>query len=166
MKTGNSSFRALFGDGQRLEIPVIQRDYAQGRRTNTAKRFAGALSKRLVRHFHQTRRISGLSISTLSTAGGRTTNERWSRSTASSGGRRSSCCIGIWRASTTPTKIFGRGSRFRTAAHASPTGRAQLPVSSLTPWFASPRPLARSAPSRGRCPTGTGLCLVCAELDA
>ena len=31
MKTGDSSFRALFGDGQRVEIPVIQRDYAQGR---------------------------------------------------------------------------------------------------------------------------------------
>jgi hypothetical protein len=31
MKTGNSSFRELFGEGQRVEIPVIQRDYAQGR---------------------------------------------------------------------------------------------------------------------------------------
>src|SRR5262245_60878919 len=31
MKTGNSSFRELFGAGQRVEIPVIQRDYAQGR---------------------------------------------------------------------------------------------------------------------------------------
>jgi len=31
MKTGNSSFRGLFGEGQRVEIPVIQRDYAQGR---------------------------------------------------------------------------------------------------------------------------------------
>src|SRR5712675_458301 len=31
MKTSNSSFRELFGAGQRIEIPVIQRDYAQGR---------------------------------------------------------------------------------------------------------------------------------------
>ncbi len=31
MKTGSSSFRELFGDGHRVEIPVIQRDYAQGR---------------------------------------------------------------------------------------------------------------------------------------
>jgi hypothetical protein len=31
MKTGNFSFRELFSAGQRVEIPVIQRDYAQGR---------------------------------------------------------------------------------------------------------------------------------------
>jgi hypothetical protein len=31
MKTGNSSFRELFDDGHLVEIPVIQRDYAQGR---------------------------------------------------------------------------------------------------------------------------------------
>jgi hypothetical protein len=31
MNTGNVSFRELFGAGQRVEIPVIQRDYAQGR---------------------------------------------------------------------------------------------------------------------------------------
>lgn len=31
MKTGHTSFRSLFGDGRRVEIPVIQRDYAQGR---------------------------------------------------------------------------------------------------------------------------------------
>ena len=31
MMTGTSSFRELFAEGHRVEIPVIQRDYAQGR---------------------------------------------------------------------------------------------------------------------------------------
>jgi len=31
MRAGDSSFRELFLEGQRVEIPVIQRDYAQGR---------------------------------------------------------------------------------------------------------------------------------------
>ncbi|HWU85980.1 MAG TPA: DUF262 domain-containing protein [Kofleriaceae bacterium] len=52
MKTGNTSFRALFGEGQRVEIPVIQRDYAQGRddersqeiRARFIKELASALS--------------------------------------------------------------------------------------------------------------------------
>jgi hypothetical protein len=31
METGLTSFRQLFGDGERIEIPMIQRDFAQGR---------------------------------------------------------------------------------------------------------------------------------------
>ncbi len=53
MKTGNSSFRGLFGDRQRIEIPVIQRDYAQGRddershevRTRFVKELAAVLAE-------------------------------------------------------------------------------------------------------------------------
>jgi hypothetical protein len=48
MKTGNSSFRDLFGAGQRVEIPIIQRDYAQGREDEHSrevrKHFVEALS--------------------------------------------------------------------------------------------------------------------------
>lgn len=52
MKTGDSSFRGLFGGGQRIEIPRIQRDYAQGRedehsqevRTRFVKELADAFS--------------------------------------------------------------------------------------------------------------------------
>ena len=35
--TGNVSFRSLFGDGRRVEFPVIQRDYAQGRPDERSK---------------------------------------------------------------------------------------------------------------------------------
>jgi hypothetical protein len=52
MKTGNASFRSLFAEGGRVEIPVIQRDYAQGRedgrsqeiRTRFVKDLAAALA--------------------------------------------------------------------------------------------------------------------------
>lgn len=51
MKTGHTSFRALFGDGQRIEIPVIQRDYAQGRpdehSIEVRRRFLEALAQPL-----------------------------------------------------------------------------------------------------------------------
>jgi hypothetical protein len=51
MKTGSSSFRALFGDGHRVEIPVIQRDYAQGREDEHSRevrrRFLDALGEAL-----------------------------------------------------------------------------------------------------------------------
>lgn len=51
MKTGHTNFRALFGDGQRVEIPVIQRDYAQGRSDEHSRevrrRFLEALAEAL-----------------------------------------------------------------------------------------------------------------------
>ncbi|WP_295613314.1 DUF262 domain-containing protein [uncultured Lamprocystis sp.] len=51
MKTGHTSFRALFGDGRRVEIPVIQRDYAQGRSDEHSRevrgRFLDALAEAL-----------------------------------------------------------------------------------------------------------------------
>lgn len=51
MKTGNFSFCDLFGAGQRVEIPVIQRDYAQGREDEHSrevrKRFIEALGTAL-----------------------------------------------------------------------------------------------------------------------
>ena len=52
MRTGRSSFRELFGDGRRVEIPVIQRDYAQGREDEHSRevrrRFLEALGKALL----------------------------------------------------------------------------------------------------------------------
>ncbi len=51
MQTGHTSFRALFGDGRRVEIPVIQRDYAQGRSDEHSRevrgRFLDALAEAL-----------------------------------------------------------------------------------------------------------------------
>lgn len=51
MKAGHSSFRALFGDSQRVQIPVIQRDYAQGRADEHSRevrrRFLDALGEAL-----------------------------------------------------------------------------------------------------------------------
>lgn len=51
MKTGSSSFRELFGDGYRVEVPVIQRDYAQGREDEHSRevrrRFLDALGESL-----------------------------------------------------------------------------------------------------------------------
>ena len=51
MKTGSSSFRELFGDGHRVEVPVIQRDYAQGREDEHSRevrrRFLDALGQSL-----------------------------------------------------------------------------------------------------------------------
>jgi hypothetical protein len=41
MTTGHTSFRALFGDGRRVEIPVIQRDYAQGRSDEHSREVRG-----------------------------------------------------------------------------------------------------------------------------
>jgi len=56
MKTGVSSFRALFGDDHRIEIPVIQRDYAQGREDEHSrevrKRFLGSLAEALSAERH------------------------------------------------------------------------------------------------------------------
>ena len=52
MNTGVSSFRALFRDDHRIEIPVIQRDYAQGREDEHSlevrKRFLDSLAETLV----------------------------------------------------------------------------------------------------------------------
>jgi uncharacterized protein DUF262 len=51
MRTGRWSFRELFGEGDRIEIPVIQRDYAQGREDEHSRevrrRFLEALGKAL-----------------------------------------------------------------------------------------------------------------------
>lgn len=49
MKTGNSSFRELFGKGQRVEIPVIQRDYAQGREDERSQEVRARFVKDLAR---------------------------------------------------------------------------------------------------------------------
>ena len=51
MRTGRSSFRDLFGAGQGVEIPIIQRDYAQGREDEHSRevrrRFIEALAEAL-----------------------------------------------------------------------------------------------------------------------
>lgn len=47
MKTGISSFRGLFGEGQRVEIPVIQRDYAQGREDERSQEVRARFVKEL-----------------------------------------------------------------------------------------------------------------------
>lgn len=49
MKTGTTNFRALFGQGQRVEIPVIQRDYAQGRADERSQEIRARFVKELAR---------------------------------------------------------------------------------------------------------------------
>ena len=85
MKTGKSSFRELFGAGQRVEIPIIQRDYAQGREDEHSREVRKHFVEALSAVFSADRAEDApLSISTSSTGGGGSARRPLSRSTGSS----------------------------------------------------------------------------------